>query len=241
MGPHRLPPKLSGIRLGSSITSKPASTLTVDGPCNTAGPHSVGFEHCASRIPIGNLLHVADQVSLEVQIDDAQVKPRSPAPYTDPMKHGMMEGACSGVAPAVPSWSLLSTGFPAASSSVRLDLSMGPQTGLPSSRCLEGQPGQPGQPLLNRHQVGGVSRSPGGLLSKQVRGKRTDGGRPGQRGEEQGTWASRTQKHSEAGYRRPVLRSRLLLCIGCGRGVEELVVKGLEGGGWGDAEKGVRL
>ena len=34
-----------------------------------------------------------------------------------------------------------------------------------------------------------------------VRGKRTYGGRPGQRVEEQGTWAS--QKHSEAGYGRP--------------------------------------
>ena len=32
------------------------------------------------------------------------------------------------------------------------------------------------------------------------------GGRPGQRVEEQGTWASRTQKHSEAGYGRPVDR-----------------------------------
>ena len=39
-----------------------------------------------------------------------------------------------------------------------------------------------------------------------VRGKRTYGGRPGQRVEEQGTWASRTQKHSEAGYGRPVDR-----------------------------------
>ena len=74
----------------------------------------------------------------------------------------------------------------------------------------------PGQPLLNRHQVGGVSRSPDGLFAQQerepirgrpaVRGKRTYGGRPGQRVEEQGTWASRTQKHSEAGYRRPVDR-----------------------------------
>ena len=69
----------------------------------------------------------------------------------------------------------------------------------------------PGQPLLNRHQVGGVSRSPDGLFAKQerepirgrpaVRGKRTYGGRPGQ-----GTWASRTQNHSEAGYGRPVDR-----------------------------------
>ena len=39
-----------------------------------------------------------------------------------------------------------------------------------------------------------------------VRGKRTYGGRPGQRVKEQGTWASRTQKHSEAGYGRPVDR-----------------------------------
>ena len=39
-----------------------------------------------------------------------------------------------------------------------------------------------------------------------VRGKRTYGGRPGQRVEEQGTWAS--QKHSEAGYGRPVDRGR---------------------------------
>ena len=66
----------------------------------------------------------------------------------------------------------------------------------------------PGQPLLNRHQVGGVSRSPNGLFAQQqrepirgrptVRGKRTYGGRPGQGVEEQGTWAA--QKHSEAGY-----------------------------------------
>ena len=69
--------------------------------------------------------------------------------------------------------------------------------------------GVPGQPLLNRHQVGGVSRSPDGLFAQQerepiggrpaVKGKRTYGGRPGQRVEEQGTWASRTRKHSEAG------------------------------------------
>ena len=74
----------------------------------------------------------------------------------------------------------------------------------------------PGQPLLNRHQVGGVSRSPDGLSAQRerepirgrpaVREKWTYGGRPGQRVEEQGTWASRTQKHSEAGYGRPVDR-----------------------------------
>ena len=74
----------------------------------------------------------------------------------------------------------------------------------------------PGQPLLNRHQVGGVSRSPDGLFAQQeleptrgrpaVRGERTYGERSGQRVEEQGTWASRMQKHSEAGYGRPVDR-----------------------------------
>ena len=72
----------------------------------------------------------------------------------------------------------------------------------------------PGQPLLNQHQVGGVSRSPDGLFAQQerepirgraaVRGKRAYGGRPGQHVEEQGTWAA--QKHSEAGYGWPVDR-----------------------------------
>ena len=75
----------------------------------------------------------------------------------------------------------------------------------------------------NRHFVilwggggGGLAGggSPDGLFAQQerepirgrptVRGKRTYGGRPGQRVEEQGTWAS--QKHSEAGYGRPVDR-----------------------------------
>ena len=68
--------------------------------------------------------------------------------------------------------------------------------------------------LLNRRQVGGVSRSPDGLQQERepirgrpaVRGKRTYGGRPGQCVEEQGTWASCTQKHSEAGYGWPVDR-----------------------------------
>ena len=63
---------------------------------------------------------------------------------------------------------------------------------------------------------GGGPFHPDGLFAQQeqepirgrptVRGKRTYGGRPGQRVEEQGTWASRTQKHSEAGYGRPVDR-----------------------------------
>ena len=67
--------------------------------------------------------------------------------------------------------------------------------------------------ILNWHQVGGVSRSPDGLFAQQeeeptrgrpaVRGKGTCGGRPGQRVEKQGTWASRTQKHREAGYGQP--------------------------------------
>ena len=74
----------------------------------------------------------------------------------------------------------------------------------------------PGQPLLNRHQLGGASRSPDGLFAQQewepirgrpaVRGTRTYGGQPGQRVEKQLTWASRAQKHSEAGYGRPVDR-----------------------------------
>ena len=80
----------------------------------------------------------------------------------------------------------------------------------------------PGQPLLNPCPASG-----GGCLPQPrwavcatgaghqgqpirgrpaVRGRRTCGGRPGQRVEEQGTWASRTQKHSEAGYGRPVDR-----------------------------------
>ena len=72
----------------------------------------------------------------------------------------------------------------------------------------------PGQPLLNRHQVGGVSRSPDGLFAQQeqeptrgrpaVRGDGIYGGWSGQRVEEQGTWTSRTRKHSKAGYGRPV-------------------------------------
>ena len=54
------------------------------------------------------------------------------------------------------------------------------------------------------------ANSPDGLFAQQeeeptrgrpaVRGKGTYGGRPGQRVEEQGTWASRTRKRSEAGY-----------------------------------------
>ena len=62
----------------------------------------------------------------------------------------------------------------------------------------------------------GRGGSPDGLFAQQerepirgrpaVKGKRTYGGRPGHRVEEQGTWASRTHKYREAGYGRPVDR-----------------------------------
>ena len=62
-------------------------------------------------------------------------------------------------------------------------------------------------------EVGGVPCSPDGLFAQReeeptrgrpaVRGKWTCGGRPGQRVEEQGTWASHTRKCSKAGYGRP--------------------------------------
>ena len=62
----------------------------------------------------------------------------------------------------------------------------------------------PGQPLLNWHQVGGVSGSPDGLFAQQerepirgrpaVRGKRTYGGLPGQRVEEQAPPPKKKQK-----------------------------------------------
>ena len=71
-----------------------------------------------------------------------------------------------------------------------------------------------GNPCATGIRVGGVSCSPDGLFAQQerepirgrpaVRGKSTYGGRPGQRVEEQGTWAS--QKHSEAGHGWPVDR-----------------------------------
>ena len=73
-----------------------------------------------------------------------------------------------------------------------------------------------GNPCSTGIRCGAVSCSPDGLFAQQerepirgspaVRGKRTYGGRPGQCVEEQGTWASRTQKHSKAGYGRPVDR-----------------------------------
>ena len=84
--------------------------------------------------------------------------------------------------------------------SVRMGGSDNKGDGLASQpRCYR----VPGQPLLNRHQVGGVYRSPDGLFAQQerepirgrpaVRGKGTYGERSGQRVEEQGTWASRTE------------------------------------------------
>ena len=97
--------------------------------------------------------------------------------------------------------------------SVRMGGSNNKGDGLASQPCRSRVPGQA---LLNWHQGGGVSRSPDGLFAQQewdpitgrpaMRGKKTYGGWPGQRVEEQGTWASRTQKHGEAGYGRPVDR-----------------------------------
>ena len=93
--------------------------------------------------------------------------------------------------------------------SVRIGGSDNKGDGLASQpRCYR----VPGQPLLNRHQVGGVSCSPAQQEREPirgkpaVRGKRAYGGRPGQRVVEQSTWAAHTQKHSKAGYGRPVDR-----------------------------------
>ena len=79
-----------------------------------------------------------------------------------------------------------------------------PTASLPGARATPAQPAS----------GGGCLRSPDGLFAQQerepIRGrptvsrKRTYGGRPGQRVEEQGTWAA--QKHSKAGYGRPVDR-----------------------------------
>ena len=89
--------------------------------------------------------------------------------------------------------------------SVRMGGSDNKGDGLASEPCRYRVPGQP---LLNWHQVGGFSRSPDGLFAQRerepirgrpaVREKRTYVGRPGQRVEEQGTWASRTQKPNTA-------------------------------------------
>ena len=67
----------------------------------------------------------------------------------------------------------------------------------------------PGQPLLNRHQVGGVSRSPDGLFAQQER--EPIRGRPAVRGTARtargGTGhVGLTETHSEASYGRPVER-----------------------------------
>ena len=105
---------------------------------------------------------------------------------------------------------------------------MGSPTGASMSGAIAGPPPETctavhqtrpllkdlGGVLLNRHQVGGVSRSPDGLFVQQegeptrgrsaMRGKGTCGGRSGQCMEEQGAWASRTRKRREAGYGQPV-------------------------------------
>ena len=91
--------------------------------------------------------------------------------------------------------------------SVRMGGSDNTGDGLASQPCRYRVPGQP---LLNRHQVGGASRSTDELFAQQeqepirgrpaARGKRTYGGRPGQRVEEQGTWAL---THTETQRGRP--------------------------------------
>ena len=50
----------------------------------------------------------------------------------------------------------------------------------------------PGQPLLNRHQVGGVSRSPDGLFAQQER--EPIRGRPAPEGEKHIWWTARTER-----------------------------------------------
>ena len=60
---------------------------------------------------------------------------------------------------------------------------------------------------LNKARKGGAGLAREPIRGRPaVRGKGTHGGQLGQRMEEQGTWASCTQKHSEAGYGRPVDR-----------------------------------
>ena len=66
---------------------------------------------------------------------------------------------------------------------------------------------------LGQRSIWQLSTNGGGVLNPLLLtpkitggGGRTYGGRPGQCVEKQGTWASRTQKHSEAGYGRPVDR-----------------------------------
>ena len=74
---------------------------------------------------------------------------------------------------------------------------------LPGARATPGQPASGGgclpQPRWAVCATGVGAHQGGG-------GERTYGGRLGRRLEEQGTWASHTQKHSEAGYGRPVDR-----------------------------------
>ena len=90
-------------------------------------------------------------------------------------------------------------------------------------RQQRGWPGQPAPSLPGARATPAQPASGGGCLPQPrwafaqqerepirgrpaVRGKRTYSGQPGQRMEEQGTWPSHTQKHSKAGYGRPVDR-----------------------------------
>ena len=81
-----------------------------------------------------------------------------------------------------------------------------PAPSLPGARATPAQPASGGgclpQPRWAVCATGAGAHQ--GQTSRE--GEKTYGERPGQHMEEQGTWASRTRKHSEAGYGRPVDR-----------------------------------
>ena len=81
-----------------------------------------------------------------------------------------------------------------------------PAPSLPGARATPAQPASGGGCLPQPKWAACATGARAIRGRPAVRGKGTYGGRPGQRVEEQGTWASRTQKHSEAGYGRPVDR-----------------------------------
>ena len=81
-----------------------------------------------------------------------------------------------------------------------------PAPSLPVARATPAQPAS-GRGCLPQPRWAVCATGAGAHQGQTSReGKRINGGRPGQRVEEQGTWASRTRKHSEAGYGRPVDR-----------------------------------
>ena len=81
-----------------------------------------------------------------------------------------------------------------------------PAPSLPGARATPAQPASGGGCLPQPRWAVCATGAGAHQGRPAVRGKRTYGGRPGQRVEEQGTWASRAQKHSEAGYGRPMDR-----------------------------------